>query len=216
MSSKSVAPANGAGISAEPFVFAPATGERTGRSAWPSSGNPASASDPEAEQKGYAKGLAEGESRARASFEQSLTSLRVELSETLRQFDIQRESYFQRVERDVVQLALSIARKILHREAQIDPLLLTAIVRVALDTLNEGTQVRLRTNPQEIPSWRDHFNQTGNLSPVPELIGDASLDAGCCVLETDLGNTHISLEAQLKEVEQGFLDLLEQRPRVPE
>jgi len=33
-------------------------------------------------------------------------------------------------------------------------------------------------------------------------------------LETELGSTHLSLDTQLKEIEQGFMDLLEQRPRV--
>ena len=33
-------------------------------------------------------------------------------------------------------------------------------------------------------------------------------------METEIGSTIISLETQLKEIEQGFFDLLEQRPRV--
>jgi len=117
------------------------------------------------------------------------------------------------VESEIVQLALSIARKILHREVQMDPLLLTGIVRVALESLNDGTQVRLRANPQEIPFWRDYFSRSTDIVPAPELMGDASLASGSCALETELGSTHISLETQLKEIEQGFLDLLEQRPR---
>jgi flagellar assembly protein FliH len=32
------------------------------------------------------------------------------------------------------------------------------------------------------------------------------------VLETELGETEIGLEAQLKEIERGFFDLLAQRP----
>jgi flagellar assembly protein FliH len=33
-----------------------------------------------------------------------------------------------------------------------------------------------------------------------------------CVLETSLGSANFSINAQLKEVEQGFFDLLAQRP----
>ena len=123
---------------------------------------------------------------------------------------------FEKVENDVVGLALAIARKILHRESQIDPLLLTGIVRVALENVSHETRVLLRVNPQEIRFWRDYFSQTPEIHPVPELLGDASLTPGQCVLETDVGNTQISLETQLKEIEQGFLDLLQQRPRVEE
>jgi flagellar assembly protein FliH len=35
---------------------------------------------------------------------------------------------------------------------------------------------------------------------------------GHCVLETALGTTELTLEAQLAEIERGFFDLLAQRP----
>ncbi len=214
MSSRSAAPENPAAMPAEPFVFSSPGGENghanapRGQAARP--GPEASAQGPP---KSYEQGLAEGEARARTAFEASLAALRGQLSEALREFATQREGYFQRVESEVVQLALSIARKILRREVHLDPLLLTGIVRVALESVNDGTQVRLRANPQEIPFWRDYFSRAADISPSPELLGDASLEPGCCLLETELGSTRISLETQLKEIEQGFLDLLEHRPR---
>ncbi len=47
----------------------------------------------------------------------------------------------------MVRLALAIARKVLHREAQLDPLLLAGVVRVALDQMQAGSRVLLRTSP---------------------------------------------------------------------
>jgi flagellar assembly protein FliH len=44
-------------------------------------------------------------------------------------------------------------------------------------------------------------------------VGDPTLPQGHCTLETDFGTTEISLETQLKEIEQGFFDLLERRPK---
>ena len=44
-------------------------------------------------------------------------------------------------------------------------------------------------------------------------MGDSALPHGECSLETEVGSTQISLDTQLKEIEQGFFDLLEQRPR---
>ena len=214
MSSRSATPESPAAVPAEPFVFYSPGETRDppgGLREHPSRG----ASDRAARdgQKTYEQGVAEGEARARAALETNLAALRGQMSEALRAFAAQRESYFQRVESEVVQLALSIARKILHREVQMDPLLLAGIVRVALESVNDGTQVRLRAHPQEIPFWRDYFSRSTETTPAPELMGDVSLDPGCCVLETDLGSTRISLDTQLKEIEQGFLDLLEQRPQ---
>jgi hypothetical protein len=53
-----------------------------------------------------------------------------------------------------VQLALSIARKVLHREAQVDPLLLMGIVRVALERIEGATGVTLAVHPEQVPEWR--------------------------------------------------------------
>jgi flagellar assembly protein FliH len=206
-------------VAAEPFIFGSPRGPSASRppndGAGANSNPPANANNNETVRQAYEKGFAEGEARTRANYESGLANLRGEVSGALQQFSRQRDAYFERVETEVVQLALSIARKILHREAQIDPLLLAGIVRVALDTLSQGTHARLRTSPDEIALWRDYFASTGG-SVQAELIGDASLEPGRCVLETDLGSTNISLETHLKEIEQGFLDLLKHRPREKE
>jgi len=213
---------NSGSESAEPFLYAPANGENPGGPGKPAAPrdvaqtNGAPANGPHSEQRAYEKGLAEGEARARASVDKLLADGRGQISDALRQFTVQRDTYFEKVETEVVQLALSIARKILHRESQLDPLLLTGVVRVAMEGLDRETQVRLRTNPEEVRFWRDYFARTEDIRPTPELIGDASLGFGYCTLETDLGSTVISFETQLKEIEQGFMDLLGQRPRVNE
>src|SRR5271155_1118702 len=78
------------------------------------------------------QGRQEGLGEARKIFDEQVGRERSSLTAALAQFTRDRASYFQKVEGEVVQLALSIARKILHREAQIDPLLLAGIVRGAL------------------------------------------------------------------------------------
>lgn len=209
--------------SAQPFLYTQARDENTspGSSAATqfrevTKADADSANAPIIVQRAFEKGVAEGEARARVAFEKALAEARSQISEALRQFTGQRESYFERVEFEVVHLALSIARKILHRESQIDPLLLAGVVRVALEGLNRETHSRLRANPDEIRFWRDYFTQATDIKPTPDLMGDPQLALGHCVLETELGSTHISFETQLKEIEQGFLDLLEHRPRVRE
>ena len=216
MSSDSAGNAASAAPALQPFVFAPVKTEKPAAAA--AAPAPAAGADkPAGVAFGtYEKGLADGEARARADFEKKLVELRAQMASALQEFKSQRDAYFEKVESEVVQLALSIARKILHREAQVDPLLLAGVVRVALESLHEGTRVRLRTHPDEIKLWRGYFGQGNEILPAPEFIGDPSLAPGNCVLETELGATNIGLETQMKEIEQGFLDLLEQRPRVRE
>jgi flagellar assembly protein FliH len=162
-----------------------------------------------ARKEGRDEGLAQG----RADFDKKLATERQTLAQAIRDFARERETYFQRVEAEVVSLALAIARKILHREAQVDPLLLAGVVRVGLDNIAAGTRARLRVHPDQIQAWREFFSSQPDLKLLPELIGDAALGPGHCLLETELGSTDLTLETQLKEIEQGFFDLLAQRPK---
>jgi flagellar assembly protein FliH len=203
----------------EPYTYPPSgdgaeAGGNTGNGAPdPNAVNVATSYDLEQrEKRGFEQGLQEGEARGRKTMEQSLSAERTAIAKALDEFRVQRESYFNRVEPEVVQLALSIARKILHREAQMDPLLLGGMVHVALEKVEQGTRVRLRAHPDEIHFWNRHFSEAGTAAVSPEIIGDANLQHGECALETEIGSTQICLETQLKEIEQGFFDLLEHRP----
>jgi flagellar assembly protein FliH len=168
----------------------------------------------ELQERAFDEGRQKGESLAKASAQSEIASEREKIEKAIEKFKDERSTYFAHIETEVVHLALAIARKILHREAQMDPLLLTGMVHVALEKLDAGSHVRMRTHPTDVRSWSEFFGQQGPRSLSPELVGDASLRRGECVLETESGSTQMSLEGQLKEIEQGFLDLLEQRPRV--
>jgi flagellar assembly protein FliH len=154
----------------------------------------------------------EGLARREAEFAAANLLVRDGVADALRDFAHAREIYFHAVEGEVVALALAVVRKILRREAQVDPMLLSGLVRVALEKMAASQTVRMRAHPSQISAWQEYFAQHADLLMVPELSGDASLDSNRCQLETELGVTDLSLETQLKEIEQGLFDLLAQRP----
>jgi len=158
-------------------------------------------------------GRQEGEAQARAAFEQKLAHERQQLAVAMAQFARDRGAYYQKVEAEVVQLALAIARKILHREAQIDPMLLAGIVRVALEKMEAATGVVLRVHPHHAAEWRQYLSLCLDPGDRPEIVEDVSLELDRCVVETSMGTTELGLEVQLKEIEQGLMDLLVQRPQ---
>jgi flagellar biosynthesis/type III secretory pathway protein FliH len=166
------------------------------------------AREAEARVQGRREGLAE----ARKALEEQLEHERTSLAAALAQFTRDRAVYFQKIEGEVVQLALSIARKILYREAQIDPLLLAGIVRVALEKIDGATGVVLRIHPQNAADWRRYLATHLEPSDVPEIVEDSSQPPDGCTLETSMGTATMGLEVQLKEIEQGLMDLLAARP----
>jgi flagellar assembly protein FliH len=157
-------------------------------------------------------GREEGEAQGRAAGEQYLAQVRESVGAALTNFARDRAQYYQQVETEVVQLALAIARKILHREAQVDPLLLAGLVRITLEQIESSTKVAVRVHPQQVSECRSYFAQHMEASKIPEVVEDHGLQLDHCVLQTALGTTEVGVESQLKEIEQGLFDLLAKRP----
>ena len=164
------------------------------------------------EKAGWERGIREGEHAARDQYERFLGQQRAAVSAAVKQFAEERQNYFRQVEGEVVQLALAIARKILHREAQLDPMLLAGLVRYSLAQLDAATMVKLRVHAEQQRAWQA-FAAT---EPQRQLhvVADVSIAAYECTLETEVGSLEISVAGQLKEIEQGFFDLLRQRPKL--
>ena len=117
-----------------------------------------------------------------------------------------RDRYLQAVEREVVKLALAVAARILRREAQMDPLLLTGAVRVALGQLAASTEVKLRVPAAELALWTETMALLPNLPVKPEVVAGEGLRLGDCAIESKVGTVDLGLRAQLAEIERGFFD----------
>jgi flagellar assembly protein FliH len=161
-------------------------------------------------------GRREGRQAAAAELEQERAQLRQHIAQALEAFRQQRERYFHSVEREVVRLSLAVAARILHRQAQMDPLFLAGAVRVALEKLSDTTGVTVRVAPAQVLAWQEMFRLHGGARMQPEVLGDLNLNAGECILETRLGTVELGVKAQLEEIEKGFFDLLHHHPTAPE
>lgn len=157
----------------------------------------------------HQQGLREGESKAREMADESISRDRAAVSRALTEFAGARRDYFKKVEADAVKLALAIAKRILRRESQVDSLLLAGVVRVALDQIQAGSRVSLKVNPTRVEEWRRWIADSPEIAAQCQVIGDDKLESEAIVLEASSGTAEISLEGQLKEIENGFLDMLE-------
>lgn len=155
----------------------------------------------------------EAEERLTAEFQARDAQRDAQCSTVIEAFSVQRARYFRQVESDVVQLALAVARKILHREAALDPTLLHGLVRVALDRIGAEEHVRIRLTPDQARTWVAAAEPTSQ-GLTCEVIADETLSAGDCLIETDRGSVNCGIEEQLKGIEQSFRDLLARRPEV--
>jgi flagellar assembly protein FliH len=142
--------------------------------------------------------------------EERVATERARVAHACEEFGRERARYFTDVEGEVVKLALAIAARVLHRETNLDPLLLTAAVRLALEKVADNSAMELHVPVAEVERWREAMAVEAE-SRV-QFVGDERLSAGECILETSVGRVELGVKAQLEEIEKGFFDLLQQRP----
>jgi flagellar assembly protein FliH len=155
-------------------------------------------------------GRERGREEAREAERETLVSARRQeeqrMAGVMESFTAARERYLRAVEGEVVKLALAVAARILRREAQMDPLLLTGAVRVALGQLASTTEVKLRVPSSDLELWREAIAHLPNLAVKPEVTAGDGLRLGECVIESNLGTVDLGIRSQLVEIERGFFD----------
>lgn len=142
---------------------------------------------------------------------------RRQAADFLEQFSQERDRYLHAVEQEVVRLSLAVAGRILRREAQMDPLLLTGAVRVALGQLAATSEIRIRVPAKEADLWKETIDHLRNLTTKPQVVPEEDMRLGDCVIESAAGTVDLGIRAQLSEIERGFFDHLgSQHARGPE
>jgi flagellar assembly protein FliH len=164
-----------------------------------------------AKEQGRQLGLEQARQANLPALQAAVQAERGKVCATVENFVREAASYYSNVENEVVHLSLAIAAKILHREAQVDKLLLAGLARVAIQRLQEGTNVRVRVRPAMVDDWKRSFAEHPAGCTV-EITADPTLADNDCVLETEAGTVQVGVDAQLKEIERGFFDLLAHRP----
>jgi flagellar assembly protein FliH len=161
--------------------------------------------------RGMEAGLGLGRAEASAQLEEERNRLYSQAAALASSFAESRDRYLHQLENETAELALAIAARILRREAQMDPLLLTGAVRVALGQLAASTSVRLRVPLADQSFWEEALSLLPGLAIRPQVVGDDRLALGECVMETELGSADLGLWPQLKEIERGFFDRIGDR-----
>ena len=109
-------------------------------------------------------------------------------------------------ERDLVQLALAIARRVLGRELAVDPDAIHGLVLGALDKVKSLEICRVRVHPAQAAAVTACLRRA--TPAVAEVVADAACAPGTVILETERGSLDASVESQLQEIERGLADRL--------
>jgi flagellar assembly protein FliH len=164
------------------------------------------------EQEAYHRGFTEGKAVGRQQAGGELQSVLDQMGKSLASLASLRSRIRGEAEGDLLKLAITIARRVLHRELTLDPESIEGLIRVALDKLQSRELCRVRVHPDQEQAIRKSLERFANSQKV-ELVTDSSLQCGDVLFETAHGNLDASIESQLSEIERGLADRLRRLPK---
>jgi len=157
----------------------------------------------EGRNEGMQEGLKVGETAAAAQIEEMSRYYTDSLAEVAALKDTLRDQ----VEEEVVRLALAVAKKVVHREIHIDPTIIHALVRVALERVSGKTAVTVRLCPTD---YEYMTSKHGDMSRAEgreiNFEPDTSITQGGCMIQTEIGDIDARIEEELREVEGAFFE----------
>jgi flagellar assembly protein FliH len=151
-------------------------------------------------QHGYEEGERAGVDRASAQYREAVAAFgRSALEVATLKPRLRAET-----ERELVELAFSIARRILRREISVDSSAVVGLIRGCLDQYDRADIRKLQVNPQDFAAVSGFFEH----HPVPqlEIVSDPKISRGGAVFDTARGVLDARFEVQLDEIEKGLTD----------
>jgi flagellar assembly protein FliH len=159
-------------------------------------------------QKGHTAGEAAGAQRGAQRIDPAIAGF----NRMTQELASLRKRFRTEVEQDTVQLAIAIARRVLHREIATDPEAILGLVIAAFQKLNARETQRLRVSPADAATLQENRAKLAMPQGL-EILADASLPASSVVFETSRGEMDASIDTQLGEIERGFADIVKRRSR---
>lgn len=170
----------------------------------PPSSQDADGADAALEHEAYARGYAQGERAAGQAAAREVGEARARFAAAVVELGQARLQVVRDAERDMVKLALAVARRLIAREVSLDHTLVAAMARVALDRLQDADRLTVVVHPD------DHeavvAAQARDLAGAPiTVVADARVGPGGCRVESEHGFVEAGVDAQLGEIARALL-----------
>jgi len=160
-------------------------------------------------QTGYEQGLEQGAEEGKA---QGLAQAQPEIEQRLALLDVLSEKLSEplslqqgAIEKSLVQLALTLAQKVIHTEISQNSQPLINAVRAGVKAIGHAGHINIAVNPQDLEALESVWDKEQRLKKDITFDVDASIAAGDCYLETPTSSISINLEERVAQVFDDFL-----------
>ena len=176
----------------------------------------------EAKKRGYEKGHAEGHARGReegrlTAYEAEAHKVREQTAPLANRLDRiataienERAVNLAHLQRDMLQCAISVAKKIVRREISLENDVVKSNLAKAIELSAEKSAIRVRLNPADVEIIEEYIPQVktafAKLKSI-HLVPDMNVSQGGCVIQSRGGEVDARIETQFEEIERQLLEV---------
>ncbi len=142
------------------------------------------------------------------SYREAREAALLELNQVLLDARERRDRAITEAERDIVQLSVKIAEKIIGHEIERDTRTLADIVSTALRHVRQQEILIVRVSPDDtnvVQTFRNQLDPQGR-ARFFDIVADPRVTHGGCIIESDSGAVDAQLATQLRVLEQALLE----------
>lgn len=165
--------------------------------------------DEEAIREAFNSGMEEGSRRTKELLERQY-SLRLEeqqmrVEQLMNRIQQKLQSLSPEIEQALFRFAVGIAEHIIRKEAQIHPEIVLSVIKDSLKKIVGVEKITIRIAPEEMEYLQGKKAVLQSISDsVREITfeADDSIEAGGCIVESDIGNVDARIATQLEQVKE--------------
>jgi flagellar assembly protein FliH len=155
----------------------------------------------------YVEGFAQGEKAGMEAGGKRLEPVLNNFREALSELGKVRKEIYLNAEKDIIELAFAIARKIVCNEVTTNKEAVINVIKEALKKVVDHEGIKIKINPSDLQLIKNAKLHISNLFDNIEsftLEEDETITNGGCVIETKAGDIDARIDKQLEVLEEAF------------
>ncbi|WP_421384585.1 flagellar assembly protein FliH [Bacillus salacetis] len=162
----------------------------------------------EAYQQAYLQGLDDGR-------EKGIDEYRHYISQAVEIISNAKDDYYNHIEKAesvILELGMQTAQKIIGRTLDEDPAVFLDVIKRAIKEVRELPEVQIHVHPANYSLLNDNQEELESMFPVLRkllIYPDDGLGKDDCFIETGEGRVIVSIDAQLREIKNKLVEILE-------
>lgn len=158
-------------------------------------------------QTGYQEGLLQGQQLGRSEMDQEIAEAVAKTKQILAAGEEEAKKMMLDAERQIVDIALAVARKIIAYEIAENPLVVLPLVKAALEKVSDQEEVVIRVSVDDFDSVlmakNDLQTMVGRENAL-KITVDHTIQSGSCIIDTSYGEVDATVDTQFETIKKAL------------